>query len=457
MENRSNDVYDDLNDINLDSLFNTNFEIDYRHGQPLTSEDIQNAVTNQIPAKTRNNAKWSKNTFNSWVKERNTRILDTHTNDLLLLSEDGPASLETMSKETLNYALKFFFFETRKINGDRYPSDSLRSLFNGIAFYTKNILNKSWQLWTDPEFSDARRALDTAMKQTAEDGINPQRKRAAPIDEEQEKKLWDRKYLGCKNPKTLNRTVLYLLSVNCGLRGGRELRTLTIGPRGSLALKSVDGVRVLEYTESYSKTYKYGLRDHNVEPKVVTVWPADNPDHCPVKLFEKLVSRRPSPCSTDALFLQPVANYTESKWYLNTPIGHNTLDSTIKNLMEAAGEDDENFTNQSGRRTAVTRIMDKTGDKELAKKVSGHRSDCVIAYNHVSRKRLKLASNILTGSVHHEENASISMSSLSTQNITTGSERSLMMDIAEACRIMEAKPLKISITQSDGSTASIEF
>lgn len=446
-----NDFFD-LNDVNLGDLLNTNVETNYRHGQPLTSQEITKAVTNQIPTKTRNNAKWSRNTFNSWIKERNTRILSTNSNDLLLLSEDGPESLETMAKGTLIYALKFFFFETRKINGDRYPSESLRCLYNGIAFYVKHVLNKPWQLWTDPDFSAARCALDAAMKETAQEGINQQKKRAAPINDEQETRLWDRKYLGNKNPKTLNRTVLYLLSVNCGLRGGRELRTLTIGPNGSLALKLIDGVQIIEYTESYSKTFKFGLRDHNKEPKTVKVWPADNPERCPVKLFEQIVSRRPNPCSTNALFLQPVANYTESKWYLNTPVGHNTLDSTIKNLMEAAGEDDENFTNQSGRRTAVTRIMDSTGDKELAKKISGHRSDCVITYNHVSNKRLKLASNILTGSVQQEN--SISMS---THSATTGTGKNMMMEIAEACRIMDAKPKKICITQTDGSTASIDF
>ena len=165
--NSFHNVIDDFN-YELDELLSEDFNIDFRHGEPMTSNEIQNSITKQIPVKTRLSANWARNTFNSWIKERNKRILESNSTDLLLLSDDGEATLEVMTKGTLNDALQFFFFEARKRNGDRYPSDSLRCLFSGISCYLSNFLNKSWNLWKSTEFSGARRALDSAMKETSE-------------------------------------------------------------------------------------------------------------------------------------------------------------------------------------------------------------------------------------------------------------------------------------------------
>ena len=243
-----------------------------RHGPPLTTEEIEEKIQQQIPKATMNSAQWAKRTFNSWLVERNSRILNmSESSELLFLSKDGHSTLSDLTKSTLNEALKFFFFEVRKRNGDVYPSDTLRCLLTGLNYCLSNIEKKTWNLWTDEEFKEARISLDAAMKKTSQEGHNPRRKRAGIISTEQENNLWERHYLGEDNPRKLNRNVLYLLSVHCGLRGGRELRDLRFGENAQIVLKKVDDVEFLEYTESYTKTYKHGLRSHHIEPKIVKV------------------------------------------------------------------------------------------------------------------------------------------------------------------------------------------
>ena len=66
--------------------------------------------------------------------------------------------------------------------------------------------------------------------------------------------------------------------------------------------------------------------------------------------------------------------------------------------MDAAGEDSLTYPNLSGRRPTISRIINATGDKELAKNVTGHRSDCVLTYNETTDKSLRVATAALTNS-----------------------------------------------------------
>jgi hypothetical protein len=335
-----------------------------RHAQPINDAEIQNNIRKQIPSATMKHAQWAKKTFNEWLYQRNIKILDTGTSDLMHLSERGHATLATISKGNLNKALQHFVFEVRKSTGEHYPSESLRSLVCGIGSWLQRVEKKPWKIFSDKDFEDARAALDAAMKQTAKSGVNEKTKRASPITDELEESLWRRGYLGQDNPKKLNRTLLYLLSINLGLRGGRELRELTVGPDSELQLRTLDNCTILEYNEKTSKTNRSGLKDRHVQPKCVTIYPLADSNRCTIQLYKKMIDYRPQNCPTNALFLQPCPNFSSSKWYRTTPMGHNTLDLSFRSLMEAAGEDDHNYTNQSGRRTTVTRIVEKTGEYE---------------------------------------------------------------------------------------------
>lgn len=320
-------------------------------------------------------------------------------------SNDGQEKLELISKEKLSDSLRFFFHEVRKKNGDLYPPNSLRLLFFGIQRFLNLERGLDWHLMTDSVFRDCRNSLDAAMKNATKMGLSMRKKIASSISVETENSLWEKNLLGCDCPKKLNRTLIYLISKNCGLRGGQELRGLKWGEGSQLTLKTMpDGTEVLQYNEDFSKTNKGGLHDHHIEPKSVTVYPSEKRDRCLVILFKKFAELRPKRDTSGAFFLQPLPKYTHTTWYLNSPLGHNTLSSAIRNLMDAAGEDTAHYSNQSGRRTTVTRLMNASCPKQITKKITGHRSDCVLTYNEVSEESLKMASNILTnGMINFKE------------------------------------------------------
>lgn len=64
-------------------------------------------------------------------------------------------------------------------------------------------------------------------------------------------------------------------------------------------------------------------------------------------------------------------------WLLNCPFGHNSVQNSMKNVMEAVGEDSKHFedSSHSARRTTVTCIMENTHDEQVAKSITGHHPD----------------------------------------------------------------------------------
>ena len=157
---------------------------------------------------------------------------------------------------------------------------------------------------TDPIFLDCRNALDAAMKSATENGLSLNRKIAAPIPHSPENNLWKKGILGRSNPAKLARTLIYLISVNCGLRGGQELRRLKWGQGAQLTLKKLhDGTEVLHYMEDVSKTNRGGLRDHYVRPKCLNVYPAEEKDKCVVELFKLYSQLLPANDTSGAFFL----------------------------------------------------------------------------------------------------------------------------------------------------------
>ena len=206
----------DFNDLMTDLDFNNDLLNDIfadktemistttsRHSIPLSSEQLNAQVSAQIPETTKRHAKWAKKTFDGWLEERNQKILTSGSSDLMFLSSDSHSTLADLTKDSLNTALQYFFFEVKKKNFQSYPSNSLRSLYAGINYWLNHEGGKSWKLFTDPDFEMARQALDSAMKKSAKDGNNGREKRALPISTEQDERLWMRGYLGSDNPKNL--------------------------------------------------------------------------------------------------------------------------------------------------------------------------------------------------------------------------------------------------------------
>ena len=364
-----------------------------RFGKAMSEEEVSSIINEQIPQNTRNHANWAMKTFNEW---RKNRIESNITNSNVLQVFNDP---EVMTKEDLNYMLKFFIHEVRRLDGQKYPRNILKQIFAGIQYYFRNILGKSFSLFTDAEFLDARKSLDAAMKLACQENRGVRKRKANVISPEDESLLWERGILGEDFPAKLNRTLIYIFALQLGLRGGTEIRNLTVGVNGMISLRTaVNGLEeYILFEEQFSKTFRGGLRDSHLNAKEIKIFENTVKEKCPIRLFKKYLSIRQKNGKCDAMFLTPLRKPTATQWYADSPLGKNTLGSTVKNLMEMAKIDGD-YTNQSCRRTAVTRIISATKDPAMARSITGHRSAAVLDYDESATSEKRRISDILQSS-----------------------------------------------------------
>ena len=134
-------------------------------------------------------------------------------------------NLSTITVESLVFGMRRFITEVQKLDGEDFPPKTLYQIVLCIQFYyeTKGI---TWQLLRDEAFKELKFTLDNVMKQRTSSGIGIIVKKADIISKTDEDILWNRGILGSENPEQLLHTVLYVVSLSCALRAGKEHRNL---------------------------------------------------------------------------------------------------------------------------------------------------------------------------------------------------------------------------------------
>ena len=365
---------------NTDTYPNQNAD---RHAM-ITKEELLDLNKSMKCKATIDKMKWGIKTFKEWYERRCIRMN---------MSEDQK-DIESMSASEINDLLEFFVHEVRKVNQENYSSESLRGLYMAIQYYFRSELERTWNFLMDKEFKTSREALNAAMKKINTDNDHTCNS-SKPIPEETEELLWARGYLGDDTPKKLLRTICYLLGIHLGLRGGNEHRSLEFGKQIKLTKCGEDDVLI--FNESSSKSNNGGLyhRRRNKRENVIIFPNKQSNERCPVRLYKKYVSLRPSFCTTNAFYLKALDNFENDKWYQNMPMGRNTLYSTIKNLMEAANVEGR-FTNHSCRKTTGTRMHNAGFSEADIQSVTGHSSESVREYIAIGEKRKIDISNCLS-------------------------------------------------------------
>ena len=146
---------------------------------------------------------------------------------------------------------------------------------------------------SDYDFLDVFYVLDNEMKRPTAKELGVV-KVTTPISIAVEDKLWKEGKLEEENGTMLVQTVLFLLGVNLGLRGGNEHKHLC-RPGFNEQIRVVhdnDRFKCLQFTEdAQGKTHQGGISSVVGKPRVINVYPNyENSDLCPVRLYEKYVS-----------------------------------------------------------------------------------------------------------------------------------------------------------------------
>ena len=177
------------------------------------SPELASSSKGYIPPNTEANTQWAVRTFDAWRTWRSTaKPEDPVPEDILSCADAG----------VLNKWLSLFVLEAQKLEGSKYPSNTLNMLLSGLKRYmvrsnpdTPNFLDEK-----DPRFSGLRGTRDTVSRRLREEGVGASVKHTAVISYDEESALWESGVIGVHNPKALLNAVFFLNGKVLCLRGG---------------------------------------------------------------------------------------------------------------------------------------------------------------------------------------------------------------------------------------------
>ena len=335
--------------------------------------------------------KWVRKLFWEWRNFRNET-----TDEMIVFDLEDE---ESVTVESLVFALCRFLTEVKKVNGEDYPPKTLYEMIICIQFHLET-LGFSYKLVSDDDnFKDLKYTLDNIMKERTAAGLGNNKRQAEVVTTVIEDILWEVGVVGLDTPDQLRNAVFMCLGLGCAMRAGKEhhgLKAPGPGVESQFTWKYDDnGVRFIRYTQKlHSKTNQGGLRHRKCKPKIVDIFPIPNSKRDPVMIIEKYLSVLPCNRKHDNLYMHSNKDFLSGPWYLDKPLGINKLQSVVADMCKKAGIPGR-FTNHSLRATAATRLYHAQVDEQIIQEITGHKSLAVREYKRTCQSQKRVASEII--------------------------------------------------------------
>ena len=306
--------------------------------------------------------------------------------------EEFTTDIEEMNKEELNKCLRKFYMSARKQDGGYYNKATLTSIRAAIHRHLRNEPhNKPFSIISDSQFTEANKALNSFLKTLSKSGQICSTVHKPTLTTEAVSKLYEAGELvdaRCLDPQKLQQTAWFFITLYFGRRGRENQRQLT---KSSLKLSKTpnSGLEYFELNRETpggvfsTKNHQGGL-DGTDDPSDGKMFEGKGLANCPVAVVKAYLSHLNPKC--EALFQKPLtgAKFKPSSdviWYSTLPLGHNTIDSMMKNMCLRAGIDPP-FTNHCVRSTTVNILSSKDMKNRHIRAVTGHKSDASLeSYN----------------------------------------------------------------------------
>ena len=354
---------------------------------PLQELDMLSLSQKKFSDETNKKIAWVKKMYTDWRLFRNGQShLQSFDCDL--------DNVESINPSSLNAAFCRFITEVKKVDGSEFPGKTY-DIIICVQFYLETQ-EFSWRLLNDQDFKDLKFTLDNVMKARTASGIGTSvwKVEVVPFDE---KNLWQLGVLGTYC------TLIYCglcYGMTCALCAGKEHRSLRSIPFSSqFEFKfSSSGERFIRYTEDIGlKNNKGGIKHCRIDPKVFDIYPISNVERYPVAIISKYLSLLPKNRKCPSMYLQAKKKkYSANEWYLDRPVGVNTLREVVKTICSDAGVGGY-FTNHSLRSSSATRMYQGCVDEQVIQEITGHRSLAVRSYKRTSDDQKRKASQIISG------------------------------------------------------------
>eukprot|EP00105_Crassostrea_gigas_P032800 XP_011455947.1 PREDICTED: uncharacterized protein LOC105348291 isoform X1 [Crassostrea gigas] len=285
-----------------------------------------------------------------------------------------------------------FFMNAKKASGEDYEPDTLKSIQGSVNRYlAEKKLNI--KIITDKEFKHSRDVLLSKRKLLRQLGKGNREKRADPLTPEEIDLLYEKNLLGTGDPKSLI-NVLYLNNtMHFGMRSRAE--HVSLRWNGVQQKVTSTGEEYLEYRERSTKT-RTGVtsESRSFAPKMFEN--RDNP-RCPVLAYKEFARRRPEQMNNpESPFYLGVSRHPEKAWYVNQPMGKNTIGNIVKVMCEAGGMQGRKV-NHSARKTAISSLVHAGVPPTIIQQLSGHKNvNSINNYSTASNEQQRHMSSILT-------------------------------------------------------------
>ena len=337
-----------------------------RFNGPTSPEALATLSLGFVPKNTLTNNDWALSNFMQWAEWRRKAYPGDPVPVDVLTSVDAVI---------LNKWLSLYIIETRKQDGQRYPTSTLNLLLCGLKRHMKklnplvpNFLNEK-----DPRFTGLR---DSIARKLRNDGIGVSVQHAEVISRDEEAHLWSEGVLGVGTPSSLLRAIFFMNGKALCLRGGREDRMLKLS---QFSIHSDEYGEFVVYSENGSKNRSGSYKDRADNNKIIKHYAdASLGEKCYVYLL-KLYFSKLSPTlfgDSSSVFYyraKEISKYSSNEcWFSLQPVGRNTLATMLRSMCNEIGICGK--PNHSLRATGATRLFEANVPEKLIQERTGHRS-----------------------------------------------------------------------------------
>lgn len=322
----------------------------------LSIENIEESISNVVPANTVKTKASVWQQFSEFCKQRHYDLLST------------------TNPEEIAKILQDWAFNMKKKNGENYKETSVKSIWNTTALMVQEKYFKDYGIKINP-FSDicfkqARNARD-AKRKLLQENSEARKVSAKALTLHEIRAMansWNE-----ENPEGLQRKFFHVCSFELAWRGNEAVNCKVHFFQDEIDNEGQFTGRV-EYNPVFSKTAQGGSKA--LASSKWLVRNRENESLCPVRLLKKLLEKRSLNVTSDRLFLTVNPAWEKSSWYKNSPIGLNTLSKWTKESALKIGLDAKRvkITNHSHRSSAISTLAKNgVGEQQLIK-LTGHAS-----------------------------------------------------------------------------------
>ena len=315
----------------------------------LSSQELRERANESVPRNTRKAVQWAVETYRKWARRRH--LVKFIKPDITDYGQDLVA---------LDKALNKFYGEVHSEEGMQYTPSSLQVLRAGLQRHLSDAIDGMPVMAQHPAFRKSNKQFTAAKRRFAMNGNRAAGAAKQPMDPADQEKV--RAYFA--NPKTyddptiLRLFVYYMLSMTFGYRGREVWHQL----RKDCFEEGRDelGRPIIRVDQALiEKNYQH-TGPNTTCRRVNSV--SDDPEagvylYSTLKLYlSKLDPRQPAFLQKAKTQRQMERQPDSQSWYVNAPMGSNTIDSLMPKISTAAGTS-RRYTNHCIRHTLGTNML----------------------------------------------------------------------------------------------------